>query len=129
MGRRMAIRVFHRLFLCEGLRDCTYGDYNNNLLFSFSKQYSAEMYLDRQPHETPSQHQDRLVVHAAAWLSQHLQGIMPVVLLALDDATVEKWQRMLPTGSGVLVQTLDAYMAGMWVQGVWSGNFVWYVCV
>lgn len=73
------------------------------------------MWSERLPQETTTQHQDRLVTYAATWLNIHLQQMIPIVILVSNAEMASQSMKMLPIG--VVAQTLDDYMTGMWSQG------------
>jgi hypothetical protein len=83
-------------------------------------QNSIDMWVDRQPHMSVAEHQLRLVIVAATWLSRHLGGRIPIKILAVDEAEAADLQRLMEhaeANATVTLSTLATYVVETWSQG------------
>lgn len=68
-----------------------------------------------------AEHQLRLVIRAATWLSRHLGGRIPIKILAVDEAEAANLQSLMEHGEANVAatpSTLADYVAEAWSQGL-----------
>lgn len=67
-----------------------------------------------------AEHQLRLVITAATWLSRHLGGRIPIKILAVDEAEAANLQSLIEHGKANVTatpSTLADYVVEAWSQG------------
>uniref|UniRef100_UPI00358FEBF1 DIS3-like exonuclease 1 isoform X2 n=1 Tax=Myxine glutinosa TaxID=7769 RepID=UPI00358FEBF1 len=77
----------------------------------FANEFQLGAYVDRRPSETHAAWQTRSVYHAAVWYHKHLSKRIPVVMVTVDPAVVEKYGSAT---EGVYVVPFQVYLESFW---------------